>query len=567
MRRRFRFFRSPLVSFASAAALLALGCGSAGSDRELPGATGGKADDADENAQALLDAAVTVEELAQALMAFDGGPDVETLLRTDPHYAVGADYYIDEPPLGRFCGQTDPQAGPAPGYNTDNAETLAWMSANQYGHYVPFAADLARAGWATPQDAELWRWRAVALQLARLGEAWRGTAGGQLMEFFDTAEERERFEAIIDDSENFGPQWLDEVAANMIRILEQEEELFGARDSASLEQMWMQQAQAGLGLQFFTAGRVELTTTGPEFRQESTQVAWIRHPTQNVAILVFRGTEPQRGDGDIWTDLNGFKEPVFLNDRSYHIHRGFLGALQSVEPMLVDKFETDGRSDSGEPARLWITGHSLGGALAALTAAGVRFLQTRGDAAAQNVELAGAYTFGAPRVGDLKFAQALSTAAEADGFALLRFRHADDPVSKVAPQEFGTFDFAHAGEMVLLNPAAAPLVQVRGLPIESTIAFASTAEPARWGSNDMTLEHFAPEFVVGDDGQLDKRVLGSAIDVEVSLLGCLDGNIELCAALHAMGPHDEASEFATYYSQLRRQAEQAPVTDCADDRF
>ena len=74
------------------------------------------------------------------------------------------------------------------------------------------------------------------------------------------------------------------------------------------------------------------------------------------------------------------------------MHRGFLAAWLSVRNNVISTLAT------WPGKRLFLTGHSLGGALAMLAAADLHIA-----AAAQ--EIAGVYTFGQPRVGNKVFAQ------------------------------------------------------------------------------------------------------------------------------------------------------------------
>ena len=74
--------------------------------------------------------------------------------------------------------------------------------------------------------------------------------------------------------------------------------------------------------------------------------------------------------------------------------RAFLAAALKIG-------ETIGRRR--ERQRVWVTGHSLGGALAVLLAATMR---------ESNLPVDGLYTFGAPRVGDKSFADRLDRALE-----------------------------------------------------------------------------------------------------------------------------------------------------------
>lgn len=100
--------------------------------------------------------------------------------------------------------------------------------------------------------------------------------------------------------------------------------------------------------------------------------------------LVFRGTD-SRND---WF-ANAATRLVRREWAPGHVHEGFAGALDcvwdSIDWSLLDR-----------RLPLWLSGHSLGGAMATLAA--VRL-------AHEGVPVAGVYTFGAPRSGDHQFAK------------------------------------------------------------------------------------------------------------------------------------------------------------------
>jgi pimeloyl-ACP methyl ester carboxylesterase len=102
------------------------------------------------------------------------------------------------------------------------------------------------------------------------------------------------------------------------------------------------------------------------------------------------------------------------------IHRGFDKALDEVwTDVLADLDQLTDRP-------LWITGHSLGGALATLAAA--RYKKTQA-----------VYTYGSPRVGDGEFKRRFHTPA-------FRFVHHKDVVTKVPPRPYH-----HVGQLYRLD--------------------------------------------------------------------------------------------------------------------
>ena len=97
---------------------------------------------------------------------------------------------------------------------------------------------------------------------------------------------------------------------------------------------------------------------------------------------------------------------------------------------------------------MWVTGHSLGGALAMLFA--LRLKLRRG------LTVAGVYTFGQPRVGNLPFSLAYDKALRTCTYRVV---HADDLVPRV-PWLLGAF--RHCGTEVFysafsLEPSAFPI--------------------------------------------------------------------------------------------------------------
>ena len=107
----------------------------------------------------------------------------------------------------------------------------------------------------------------------------------------------------------------------------------------------------------------------------------------SMAVICFRGTEPA-SIRDWITNLRAYKVPVKGNSSGSaeilgHVHKGFNEAYKSVS-IQIEKY-----LKGCESLPLYITGHSLGGALATLA---TWYLERD--------KLAACYTFGAPQVGD-----------------------------------------------------------------------------------------------------------------------------------------------------------------------
>lgn len=119
------------------------------------------------------------------------------------------------------------------------------------------------------------------------------------------------------------------------------------------------------------------------FDRNGTQAILVRDDAQKRLVLAFRGTEPKVMK-DIKTDLDAALESFGDSKKA---HRGFTKAYLQVGPMIKERI-SDGFLDE---YRLYITGHSLGGALASVAAK--HLMDHKGGISA-------CYTFGSPRVGN-----------------------------------------------------------------------------------------------------------------------------------------------------------------------
>lgn len=125
------------------------------------------------------------------------------------------------------------------------------------------------------------------------------------------------------------------------------------------------------------------------FESTSTNTQGFILRCRTAIILAFRGTET--GDtgnmvADINTDTNIHFRAMQLLGKSVLVHTGFHSSLLSVI-QTVDELR-------GSQQELWVTGHSLGGALATLAAAHLADSGRKPDLVC---------TFGCPRVGDADF--------------------------------------------------------------------------------------------------------------------------------------------------------------------
>ncbi len=131
-------------------------------------------------------------------------------------------------------------------------------------------------------------------------------------------------------------------------------------------------------------------------------------------IVAFRGTEPK-----LLRDWVSDAQALLVPGPAGMVHKGFRDALGLVYRRVretVAAFQDRGQS-------LWVTGHSLGAALATLLVARLRFEEDK--------PVFGLYTFGQPRTGDREFARAF----DADSKELtFRFVNNTDVVPRVPPR-------------------------------------------------------------------------------------------------------------------------------------
>jgi len=139
-------------------------------------------------------------------------------------------------------------------------------------------------------------------------------------------------------------------------------------------------------------------------------------------IVACRGTEPTELN-DVVADLKMFPVPHHKGGR---VHRGFYAEYDKVIPGIKEALAKHNKKGD---KTVWVTGHSLGGAMAVLVAAE---LQPNG----------GLHTFGQPRVGNAEFLKCLSD------LSYYRYRNNNDIVTAVPPS---WLFFKHGGVLRYIN--------------------------------------------------------------------------------------------------------------------
>jgi hypothetical protein len=115
------------------------------------------------------------------------------------------------------------------------------------------------------------------------------------------------------------------------------------------------------------------------------------------------------------------------------IHKGFTDALEREWPNIALEIARQSQQSDSQgraPKPVYVTGHSLGGAMAILTAARLQVM---------GIPVAGLYTYAAPRVGDETFVSFLEETLEG---RIWRFNINEDIIPRLAPVADAADDFA-----------------------------------------------------------------------------------------------------------------------------
>lgn len=210
-----------------------------------------------------------------------------------------------------------------------------------------------------------------------------------------------------------------------------------------------------------------------------------------LVVLAYRGTEPANFINWLLdVDVNPEKVSVPLPGAGgeYQLHGGFYRNVLATKVEVVEALRRAlGRQSvipGGDPVphpmeALYVTGHSLGGAMAALM--GV-MLVTDPSYASIGAALRAVYTFGQPMLGESRFARACADHPFL-GRNVIRYVYEHDVVAELPPTASG--DFAHFGpEWRYRSPdwkeSATPTKQMNNLLELPGAAAAFVAHQLRW---------------------------------------------------------------------------------------
>ena len=218
-----------------------------------------------------------------------------------------------------------------------------------------------------------------------------------------------------------------------------------------------------------------------------------------VVILGYRGTEPE-SLGNWLTDADVGSASLALGGETLVVHSGFYRNVRATQWAIINELHLAlrGRSLSNPTKNLkypmqalYVTGHSLGGAMAALFS-----LALAGNTEERAIadKLRAVYTFGQPMAVSDPLPEFARTVAQ----KVFRHVNARDPVPALPPLAWGRF--AHFGhEYRFTNgewkASDKPVAQLKGLSEipRSLLAFFATAkrrDASRYSMNDHGPQHY-----------------------------------------------------------------------------
>jgi len=199
-----------------------------------------------------------------------------------------------------------------------------------------------------------------------------------------------------------------------------------------------------------------------------------------VVILSYRGSEPQNL-GNWLADADVGSASIALGGEQLDVHSGFYRNMRATQFWVIEQLalalrgkslsNPDNALDNPMQA-LYVTGHSLGGAMAALFALS---LAANADQRPTADKLRAVYTFGQPMTAGEPLPQVVRAVAQ----RVFRHVNARDPVPALPPQAWGRFThFGHEyrfadGEWTASDKPVAQLKGIREIPL-SLAAFVAT---------------------------------------------------------------------------------------------
>ena len=177
--------------------------------------------------------------------------------------------------------------------------------------------------------------------------------------------------------------------------------------------------------------KADSTFKGKSFTDEKTEGQAFVGANDGNIVVAFRGSS----NLDNWiADLSFKQVSAYPKCNGCEVHGGFYADWVALMPGIVN--ETLRLHKEQPNAQLFVTGHSLGAALAVLAASELHYTQ--------GLTITAVYTYGEPRVGNKAFKDFYNQGTHLSW----RITHNKDPVPKLPPTAFG---FTHIQREVYYN--------------------------------------------------------------------------------------------------------------------
>lgn len=192
-----------------------------------------------------------------------------------------------------------------------------------------------------------------------------------------------------------------------------------------------------------------------EYHDKEVDAQCLIAKTANACFLSFRGTEQNLTDWLTDARLEHVLLPWNEAAADIKVHKGFSESVDKIWNNLEAKFTEFKLDKSGLP--IWISGHSLGGAMAVLAAE--RIASNHANTL-NGLTIGGLHTYGQPRVGNKAFAEHtdklltgkyIRTINNRDTVPLVPFPDNPDLLKLVKDRTLKKWTYAHAGRVLYFN--------------------------------------------------------------------------------------------------------------------